>query len=81
MLPPIVTYLHSFTASKPDYRCQNPYDDFDIFTNKTYQSENITLKTCEIIEGNLSYACDKWVFDKKYYQTTLTEEVSIIKFH
>ena len=79
LLPPIVTYLHSFTAARPEYRCQNPYDVDDVFTNnKTF--ENMTLGKCDYMEGNTTKSCNKWVFDKTYYETTLTEQVNFLIF-
>ena len=74
MLPAIVTYLHSFTAAKPAFRCANPYIENDLFTNNnTY--ENLLFDKCFIQSNSTKEACTKWVFDKTFYETTLTEDV------
>jgi hypothetical protein len=39
---------------------------------------NIILNKCHFIDANKSFTCDDWVFDKTYYESTLTEEVIIL---
>ena len=61
-------------------RCSHPSIDNDSFyANNSYLSiNNISLQQCSYIENNIEYRnCSKWVFDKTYYELTLTEEVNI----
>ena len=82
ILVPIVTYIHSFTAANPKHRCSPPnllYDSYFANTSDFTGSTNITLHQCSYIENNIEYKnCSKWVFDKTYYESTLTEEVSLL---
>lgn len=70
MLPGIVTYVHSFTAAKPSYICNQ--GGFDM--NMT----NVTYDKCHYIVDGEKYPCNSWSFDKTYYQSTLTEEWSMV---
>jgi hypothetical protein len=74
-----VTYIHSFTAANPNHRCSNHFDPKDSFTsNSTFLNGSISYEfnQCEYTANNESFKCDKWVFDKTYYKTTLTEDVN-----
>jgi hypothetical protein len=80
LLPPIVTYMQSFIAPKHPYRCAHPEFSNDTFASKYDLSDPASsvsaLEKCSVIFTNGSKAtCDKWVFERDYYQTTLTEEV------
>lgn len=80
LLPAIATYLYSFTTSNPDHRCAHPFLANDTFyanlSSEPYL--NITLNQCSyIIDGN-EIKCDTWVFDKTYFQSTLTERLSMV---
>jgi hypothetical protein len=80
ILVPIVTYIHSFTAANPKHRCSHPQFLNDSYSTNTIDftlNSNITLRQCSYIENDIEYKnCSKWVFDKTYYESTLTEEVS-----
>ena len=86
LLPPLVTYIHSFTSPNADHRCKNPYDPSDSFEKHSFINfTNITsLDKCQIefsgIKDNSSIVetCNEWVFDKTYYHTTLTEDWSMV---
>ena len=75
--------MSKFTSSictKLNQRCRNPYDENDAFSikyNFTDTNQNLTaLKKCDIIQNfNESSKCNEWVFDKTYYQSSLTEDV------
>ena len=75
--------MSKFTSSictKLNQRCRNPYDENDAFSikyNFTDTNQNLTaLKKCHIIQNfNESSKCNEWVFDKTYYQSSLTEDV------
>jgi hypothetical protein len=81
LLPPIVTYMQSFIAPRHPYRCAHPDFSNDSFaTRYNFNESQVTsLEKCSIKYDNGSVlACDKWVFDTRYYQKTLTEEVCLI---
>jgi hypothetical protein len=78
LLPPLVVYLHSFIAANPAHRCTNENISNDFYNTSVfnYTDEQMVLEKCSITYYNSTkLKCDKWVFDKKYYQSTLTEEV------
>jgi hypothetical protein len=86
LLPPIVTYMQSFIAPKLPYRCAHPDYANDTFETK-YDFANIegssivSLDKCSIrYSDNVVTKCDKWVYERQYYQKTLTEEVCISSF-
>ena len=59
MLPPIMVYTYTFTAAKPDFRCQNPQllseDRFDNQSNLLYKSRYIpTDEQCKRDQNRLS---------------------------
>lgn len=83
LLPPMVTYMHSFVASNPSHRCKNPYEvEEDTFSIKYDFTNNSILKSldkCSYSDTNdTKYKCSEWVFDKSYYQDSLTEEWSMV---
>lgn len=84
LLPAIVTYIHSFAAPNPQHRCKNPYDANDTFATVPDLFGNISkISQCQISyfsEDNSTYEvdCNEWVFDKQYYQTTLTEDWGMV---
>ena len=86
LLPPIVTYIHSFVAANPGHRCKNPYDVNDSFSRNSFLnlSSIKSLDECSITyfkgENNSTYTekCDEWVFDETFYQSTLTEDWSMV---
>lgn len=84
LLPPIVTYIHSFTAANVKHRCKNPFDQNDSFetflTNLTLAKFNLSaLNKCEfiLIDGTAK-KCDEWVYDHEYYKSTLTEQWEMV---
>lgn len=87
LLPGIVTYIHSFAAANPDHRCQNPYDSNDTFSVKESDYKNLvnitSLDKCSITyqtnyNTTATEKCNKWVYDRQYYETTLTEDWSMV---
>lgn len=81
LLPPIVTYMHSFIAPNPSHRCKHPFQENDRFSiTYNFTNENITkLLKCDYIDNlDVTHKCDKWVFDQTYYQDSLTEEWSMV---
>ena len=84
LLPPLVVYLHNFIAPNLKHRCTHANIINDSFNSEflNYTQEQILLEKCTITDFSndtkVESKCDKWVFDKTYYQTTLTEEVSVI---
>ena len=81
-LPGLVTYAHSFLAPKltDDYRCEHPYVDKDSFlTEHNFTQSNITsIGECSYTINNEEIECDNWVFDKRYFKLTLTEELELV---
>ena len=82
LLPPIVTYMQSFIAPKHPYRCKNPFFENDSYSINHFADDSITsaglvkLDRCSITyQNNSTEVCKEWVFDRTYYQKTLTEEV------
>lgn len=71
LLPPIATYIHSFMAALPEFECNN---------NKSIQQQNSNFSktsNCFYTYGNgTEQSCTSWKFDKKYFNSTLTEEVN-----
>ena len=62
-------------------RCKHPYEESDTFSVvHNFTNQNITaLNKCDYIDNvNQTITCKEWVFDKTYYQDTLTEEVKQI---
>lgn len=82
LIPPIVTYMHSFIAPNPSHRCQHPdfnNDSFLVSPNYYKNLSDITLGKCEYKDlNNITSECEKWVFDRQYYKLTLTEEWSMV---
>lgn len=85
LLPPIVTYTHSFIAPKLSaaHRCRHPYlGANDSFTTSYFfndSSTNLTsLGKCDYTVGDQKIKCDSWVFNHTYYQKTLTEQWSMV---
>ena len=87
LLPGIVTYIHSFAAANPDHRCQNPYDSNDTFSVKESDYKNL-VNTTSLDKCSITYQTNynttatekfnKWVYDRQYYETTLTEDWSMV---
>ena len=78
LLPPLVVYLHSFIAANPNHRCTNENIANDFYDTSVLNNtdEQMVLEKCTVTYYNsTNQTCNKWVFDKTYYQTTLTEEV------
>ena len=76
MLPSIMVYTYSFTAAVPNFHCENK-TQVTKEECSMYQ-KGISLKECQrcFIRSNQSIEpCESYIFDKTYYQTTLTEEV------
>jgi hypothetical protein len=87
----LITNLASFTTANPNHRCFNTFNNNDSFLNgdsfyyNQTSNTNFTFKKCEIeIESKTNdettpfkqvQKCDKWVFDKTYFETTTTEDV------
>lgn len=108
MLPPIMVYTYSFTAAKPNLRCQNPEltsnDSYTNSLNILFNPYKPTEQECKNLTKRISISecqscyvrshlavhekntqahnkleiCNKYVFDKTHYKTTLVEEVSFI---
>ncbi|CAF0803311.1 unnamed protein product [Brachionus calyciflorus] len=82
LLPSIVTYMHSFIAPKlnKNIRCKHPYlleDSY--FLNHNLTLSNVTsLDSCSYTINNEKQPCEEWVFDRTYYQETLTEQWSLV---
>lgn len=71
LMPAIVTYVHQFIAAKPPFKCDLSNQ---IFYN--HSIANVSSDQCSYYFNGSEYPCDAWIFDKTYYQSTLTEEVS-----
>ena len=59
MLPPIMVYTYTFTAAKPDFRCQNPQsstdDRFDNQSNLLFKTRYMpTVEQCKSEQKRLS---------------------------
>lgn len=73
LLPPIATYIHSFMAALPEFKC-NDYVTIEHQNSTISKSSN-----CFYMNGNgTEQTCNSWNFDKKYFNSTLTEEVKFI---
>lgn len=77
-----MVYTYSFTAAIPNFHCQFN-EEYQVTKEECliYQ-KSISLKECQrcFIRSNQSIeSCQTYIFDKTYYQSTLTEEVNI--FH
>ncbi|CAF0795542.1 unnamed protein product [Brachionus calyciflorus] len=74
ILPPIATYIHSFLAALPEFTCNN------VSIDKTNSNiTNLIKSNCVYHVGNGSYtSCDSWSYDKKYFDSTLTEEWNMV---
>jgi len=79
-LPPVIAYYHSFIASNPDHRCTLPELENDAFFANTtqYSNQSLTLEKCHYTQNGTKHKCSQWVFDKTYYESTLTEEWSMV---
>lgn len=71
-IPGFVTYIHSFMAAKPDYICNQT----EFPGNVSYS--NITYNKCSYSVNNVEHDCNSWSFDKTYYESTLTEDWSLV---
>lgn len=63
-------------------RCHHPYTANDSYStlvshliNETLNSNITELTKCNYKLANETVPCNKWVFDKTYYKTSLTEDV------
>ena len=88
-----MVYTWSFAAGKPSFRCQLTENDtvyenvIPVLFNQSQPDEiycktnmKISVKECQrcyIKTATDVQACQQFVFDRKYYQYTLVEEVSI----
>jgi len=92
LLPPIASYMHQFIAASPKYSCFNRNVTFDSNLDYYYKAEfrykctetnetdldlfeNLTQSSSSSLL-NPNKNCTAWNFDKRFYQMTLTEEVS-----
>ena len=70
LLPPIATYIHSFMAALPEFKCNDKI---------ALEHQNFTFSkssNCLYTYGNgTEQSCTSWKYDKKYFNSTLTEEV------
>ena len=82
LLPPMVTYMHSFIAPKlsKEHRCKNPFVNNDTFSTFHNLSDFglTSLNKCSYTTLNSTNECEEWVFDRTYFQETLTEEWSMV---
>jgi hypothetical protein len=91
VIGPIITYVASFTGANPSHRCSNIFNSNDSYLDgvsfyyNQSSNTNYTFNKCEIeietrsINGTTFkeiQKCNEWVFDKTYYQTTITEDVT-----
>lgn len=72
LLPSIATYINSFTAALPEFKC----------ISHDGQSELVNLKSvnlnCVYKANGTLHKCTSWKFEKEYFQSTLTEEACFI---
>lgn len=73
VVPGFITYIHSFVSPKTSFIC-NELPDF--VPNVTHT--NISYDKCHYTINETQYPCSSWSFDKTYYQSTLTEEWSMV---
>jgi hypothetical protein len=80
MLPSIMVYTYSFTAAIPNFRCEFN-EEYQVTKEEcSIYQKSISLKECQrcfirSLNNQSIESCHSYVFDKKYYQSTLTEEV------
>ncbi|RNA19574.1 organic cation transporter isoform X1 [Brachionus plicatilis] len=72
LLPSIATYINSFTAALPEFKCSNHGGNEFSSLKKP-----INLNCVYHSNGTLQ-KCTSWTFEKKYFQSTLTEEWNMV---
>lgn len=69
LLPSIATYINSFTAALPEFKCNNPSQ------NQLTNLKKPSNLNCVYEANGTLHKCTSWTFEKIYFQSTLTEEV------
>ena len=81
ILPPISTYINSFVLPLPKFKCNSSDDLYDSL-NESTSSSSVSLMNlnnqCEYVVNGTVRECTSWLFEKKYYQKTLTEEWGLV---
>ena len=71
----IVWLLYHSLDTLYSIRCTHPDIINDSYNGIIYNNSQMILFQCKIEILKINRSCNQWVFDKQYYQTTLTEEV------